>query len=294
MNEFFTSLLDGLGVGAVYAMLALGFAFIYRTTASFNFAQGQFLTIGSLLAYSFYMGLGLPALVAVILVMIVSALIGVGVERIAIFPLARRGDNTITWLISTLGVAEILTGLSERIWGTLPLGVNNFLGPAVTHFPFYGVRVQTPFVIAFVVAVLCTVGIELFQRFTLWGRALRAVGDNRNAVELAGINVVALGMLAFAVGGALAGLGGFVLAPVTYAQADGGFTFAILAFAALAMGGFASHWGALLGGLFVGVVETLAGTYIGLNYQDLVVLGVLIIVLLIKPEGMWNPSARRV
>jgi branched-chain amino acid transport system permease protein len=294
MNEFLTALFDGLGVGSVYAMLALGFAFIFRTTASFNFAQGQFLTIGSLLAYTFYMALGLPALLAVIAVMTVCAMIGVVVERTTIYPLARRGDDTITWLISTLAAAEILTGLSERIWGTLPLGVNNFLGPAVAKFPFYDVRVQTPFVVAFIAVIVCTVGIELFQRFTLWGRALRAVGDNRSAVELAGINVVALGMLAFAVGGMLAGLGGFVLAPVTYAQADGGFTFSILSFAALAMGGFASHWGALLGGLFVGVVETLAGTYIGLNYQDIVVLGVLIIVLLIKPEGMWNPTARQV
>lgn len=294
MNEFLTAVVNGLGIGSVYALLALGFAFIYRTTASFNFAQGQLLTIGSLFAYTFYQALGLPALIAAIAVMIVLAAVGGVVERVAIYPLSRRGDETLTWLISTLGAAVLLTGISERVWGTRPLGVDNYLGPAVTHLPFYHVNIATPYLIACGVALLATIGIELFNRYTLWGRAMQAVGDNREAVELAGINVVGLGFAAFLVGGALAGLAGFVIAPVTYAQSSGGFTFAILSFAALAIGGFGSHWGALLGGWLVGLVESTAGTYIGLNYQDLIVFGVLILVLLIRPQGIWSPVARRV
>jgi branched-chain amino acid transport system permease protein len=294
MNEFFTAVVNGFGLGSVYSLLALGFAFIYRTTASFNFAQGQLLTVGSLFAYTFATALGLPAIVAALAIMLILAFIGALVERVAIYPLARRGDETLTWLISTLGVAVLLTGISERIWGSQPLGVQNYLGPPVAHLPFYHVNIATPYLIAFGVAIFSTLGIEAFQRWTLWGRAMRAVGDNRAAVELAGINVMVLGLVAFMVGGALAGIAGFVLAPVTYAQATGGFTFTILAFAGLAIGGFASHWGALLGGWIVGLVESIAGTYIGLNYQDLIVLGVLVLFLLVRPQGLWSAQTRRV
>jgi branched-chain amino acid transport system permease protein len=294
VNEFLTAVVTGLGVGSIYSLIALGYAFIYRTTASFNFAQGQLLTLGSLFAYTFYTGLKLPALLVAAIVMLLLAAVGGAVERVAIFPLSRRSDDTLSWLISTLGVAVLLTGISGRIWGSQPLGVKNYLGPATTHMPFADVRIPTSYVIAFAVAIIAAVGIDLFQRYTLWGRAMKAVGDNRSAVELAGINVVRLGLVAFLVAGALAGLAGFVLAPVTFAQADSGFTFTILAFAALAIGGFGSHWGALFGGLFVGVTEQVGGTYVGLNYQDLIVLGVLIVVLMIRPEGIWTAHARSV
>lgn len=292
MNQFATAIANGIGIGAIYALLALGFAFIYQTTASFNFAQGQLLTYGSLFAYSLHEGLGLPVIPAVIGTAIVVGLIGGLVERVAIFPLALRGDTTLTWLISTLGAAVLLTGIAERVWGSQPLGVENYIGPAVTHLPG-NIGLATPYVVAVIVAVAATVGIDAFQRFTLWGRAMRAVGDNRSAVELAGINVVAFGLVAFIIGGALAGIAGFVLAPVTYASASSGFNFAILAFAALAIGGFGSHWGALVGGLLVGCVESLAGTYVGLSYQDIFVFGVLIVILMIRPQGLWNAHAAR-
>ena len=294
MTQFLTALVNGIGVGSVYALLGLGFAFIYRTTASFNFAQGQLLTYGSLFAYTLYMVVGLLAAVAAIAVMLIGGLLGGLVERVAVFPLSRRDDDTLAWLISTLGAAVLLTGIAQRVWGTQPLGVDSYIGPAVTHLPFGDVRIDTAYVIAILVAVVSALAIEGFQRFTLWGRALRAVGDNRAAVELAGINVVAMGFVAFFVGGALAGLAGFVLAPVTYAQSGAGFSFAILAFAGLAIGGFSSHWGALCGGWIVGVVQSTAGAYIGLNYQDLAVFGALVVVLLVRPEGLWSSKTRYV
>ncbi len=232
-----------------------------------------------------------PAILALLITLVAVAILGGLVERVAIWPLARRGDNTLTWLISTLGVAVLMTGAAERIWGTQTHGVKNYIGPANIHLGSLGIA--TPYIVGFVVAIAAAVAIEVFQRFTLWGRAMRAVGDNRTAVELAGVNVLALGLAAFAFGGALAGLAGFVLAPVTYVQSDSGFTFAILAFAAVAIGGFASHWGALLGGLLIGVVESLAGLYISLNDEDLVVFAVLIAVLLIRPEGILSPRGAR-
>jgi branched-chain amino acid transport system permease protein len=275
----------------VYALVAAGYAFIFRTTGSFNFAQGQLFALGGLFAYTFYAKVGLPVIPALILAMAIVGLVGVVVERVAIWPLARRGDTTLKWLISTLGAAILITGIAERIWGTQPLAVENYIGSAVVHLG--SVNVATSYVVAFFVAIATALAIEAFQRFTLWGRAMRAVGDNRDAVELAGINVLALGIVAFAVAGVLAGLAGFVLAPVTYAETNSGFTFAILSFAAVAIGGFSSHWGAILGGWLVGVVGALGGTYLGLNYQNLIVFGLLIAVLLIRPEGLMSLRGAR-
>jgi branched-chain amino acid transport system permease protein len=291
MTEFLSALTAGIGIGSIYALVALGYSFIYRTTASFNFAQGQLVTLGSLFAYTLYEKGGLPALVALVAVLVIVGLLGGAVERVAIWPLARRGDEGLTWLISTLGVAVLLTGAAERIWGTEPLGVRNMIGPSVVHIGKTGVA--TPYIVAVVVALLLAVGVELFQRFTLWGRLMRAVADNRVGVELAGINVVAIGLVAFVIGSAVAGLAGFVIAPVTFANSTVGFGFAILAFAAIAIGGFASHWGALLGGWLVGLVESFGGTYVGLNYEGLIVFGFLLLVLMIKPEGVFTTNAVR-
>jgi len=291
MTEFLTAVATGLGVGSIYALIGVGYAFIYRTTASFTFAQGQLFGLGGLFAYTLYVKVGLPALVALLLTALIVGLVSALTERVAIWPLARRGDTSLTWLISTLGVAIIITGASERIWGRHPLPVPNYIGSTVVHLG--SINIATPYVVAIAVALLTAFGIEAFQRFTLWGRAMRAVGDNRDGVELAGVNVLALGLMAFAVGGALAGIAGFVLAPVTYAQATSGFTYTILAFAAIAIGGFSSHWGALLGGWIIGVAGAVGSTYIGLNYQQPIIFGVLLVVLLIRPEGLMSVRGTR-
>jgi branched-chain amino acid transport system permease protein len=293
MHEFLTAFASGVGLGSIYCVVALGYSFVYRTTASFNFAQGQAVVLGTLFTYTFYVKLGIPAIGAGIAVCIVVAAIGGLTERVAIWPLVRRGDETLKWLMSTLGMAVLFTGASLRIWGSNILGIPNYLSSPVTHFG--SVRVSSSYVLAFAVAVALAITIEIFQRFTFWGRILRAVGDNRLAVELAGVNVVRMGFWAFVLSGVLAGAAGFVIGPVTFADPNAGFNFAILSFAALAIGGFQSHWGALIGGFAVGLAESLGGTYLGLQYQDLVVFGMLILILVIRPEGvMAGRQARHV
>lgn len=287
MAQLLTAILSGLGIGSVFALVSLGFSFIFKTTDSFNFAQGQLVTVGSLLAFTSYMFLGIPAAFAIIVVVIITALLGGLIERVAIFPLARRGDNNpLLWIMSTLGISSILTGLSLRIWGSQPLGVDNYIGEAVTRFG--EVYVASPYIIAFVAAILVAVAIGLFQNRTRWGRTMRAIADNRRAVQLAGVNTLSYSLVAYAIGAALAGVAGFIIAPITFASATGGFTFTVLGFAALAMGGFASHWGALIGGWLVGLIQTLAGTYLGLDYATFAVFVVLLVVLMIRPDGLFS------
>jgi len=292
MAQFGTALLGGLGIGAVFALVALGFSFILRTTDSFNFAQGQLVPVGSLLAYTFYMAVGLPAAVGLLVVIVLTGVIGGLTERIGVFPLARRGDNDILlWVMSTLGITSILTGLAIRIWGSEPLGVTNYLGPQVTRFG--GAYVATPYVLAFGFAIVVAIAIDAFQRWTRWGRIMHAIADNRMAVQLSGVNTLTYGLVAYAIGAGLAGIAGFAIAPITYASATGGFTFTIMGFASLAIGGFGSHWGALVGGLLVGLIQTMAATYLGLNYQDFAVFIALIVVLMWRPAGLFSTRATR-
>ncbi len=291
MADILTLILSGLGIGSVYALVALGFSFILKTTNSFNFAQGSVVSIGGLVSYSVYMVWGLPAAVAVLGVVVVVAVIGGLTERIAVFPLVRRGDPPLLWLMSTLGVSLIITGVATRIWGSIPLRVDPYIGERVVTVG--DVYVASPYIIAFGASVLAAVAIGIFQNRTRWGRTMRAIADNRDAVRLSGVNVLNYSLASFMIGGALAGFAGFIIAPVTYASASGGFTFTILGFAAMAIGGFTSHWGALIGGWLVGLIQSVGGGFIGLQYQMLLVLGVLLLVLLIKPSGLFSYTRAR-
>lgn len=287
MTVLLTALLSGLGIGSVYSLVALGFGFIFKTTSSFNFAQGSLVPLGSLLTYTVYMVWGVPAALAVIVVAVIAGLVGVVIERVGIFPLSRRGDNDVLlWLMNTMGFAAIITGVAIRLWGSDPLGVDNYVGDRVTRFPD-GSYVATPYIIGFFGAILVTLAIFLFQRYTRWGRTMRAIADNRIAVQLAGVNTLTYGLWAYALGAALAGVGGFLIAPITYASAAGGFAFTVMGFAALAMGGFQSLWGALIGGWIVGLVQSLVGTYFGLQYADISVFVALLIALMIRPDGLF-------
>lgn len=292
MNGMMTLALSGLGIGSVYALVALGFSFIVKTTNSFNFAQGTLVPIGSLLSYTAFMIWGLPAGFTALFVVIVVGVLGGATERIAVFPLVRRGDPPLLWLMSTLGVSIILTGIATPIWGSVPLGVTPYFGQKVMWFG--KTYVESSYVVALVAALLVAGALTVVEQRTRWGRLMRAVADNRDAVRLAGVNVLKYSLVSYSLGGALAGFAGFVIAPVTYATPSGGFTFTILGFAAMAIGGFGNHWGALVGGWIVGLVQSVGGLLVGLQYQSILVFAVLLATLLIRPAGLFATRSVRV
>lgn len=291
MGDILTLLMSGIGIGSVYALVALGFSFVVKTTNSFNFAQGTLVPIGSLMSYTAFMLWGLPAGLAVVVVIVVVAVLGGITERIAVFPLVRRGDPPLLWLMSTLGVSVVLTGVATRIWGSTPLGVDPYIGgKVVTLGASY---VATPYIMAFGAAILAAIVISVFQNRTRWGRTMRAIADNRDAVRLAGVNVLSYSLASYMIGGALAAFAGFVIAPVTYASSSGGYTFTILGFAAMAIGGFTSHWGALVGGWIVGLIQSVGGSIVGLQYQSVMIFIALLLVLLIRPAGLFSYGRAR-
>jgi branched-chain amino acid transport system permease protein len=285
------SVLIGLGLGSVYGLIALGYNVVFRTSGVFNFAQGQLLMIGSMAAFSFTMTYHLAPGWAAVSIALIIGFLGVVVERITVFPLA--GDLSGLWIITTLSAGTILTSVAINIWGTIPQYVKPYLGKG--SILIFGTYVQTSFLLAFGAIIVFVAVLELVERLTYTGRVLRAIAINREAAQLAGIPVQRYQAIAFFVGGVVAGIGGFLLAPVTYASVYSGQELGLTAFACWVVGGIGSSRGLVLGSWIVGIIETYVTTRFGSQYADISVFVTLLLVLAIRPNGiLGRVTVRRV
>jgi branched-chain amino acid transport system permease protein len=283
------SLLIGLGVGSVYGLVALGYNVVFRASGVFSFAQGQLVMLGGLLAYSFTSTFktspGLALLTAALIVGVVSIM----VERSAVWPLA--GDQTGLWMITTLSAGTILTEIAEYIWGPLPEQVRPYLPKGIVVIA--GTNVPTSLILAFAAIIFFVALLETLERVTYVGKVLRAIAVNRSAAELAGVPVYRYQALAFLVGGIVAGLAGFLLAPVTYASVDSGQQLGLVAFACWAVGGIGSTRGLIVGAWLIGIVQTFAISRFGAQYDNISVFLALLVTLAIRPTGFFGRLAVR-
>ena len=282
-----TLIYAGLSLGAVYALVAIGYNIVFIASHSFNFAQAQLMMIGAFVTYSAYVTFGLPTIVVVPVAMAVVALLASVEERIAIRPVA---DHQ-TQLITTLGFGTILTGVAQLIWGTQPLQVPFAAGDTV--LTIFGGRVFPVEVALVVFAVGLVVIISAYTRRRLSGLAIVAMSQDEEAATLRGIGVRKLAFASFAVTGMLSGLMGVVIGPKTFAVATLGAALALKGFVALAIGGFGSMYGGLLGGLIIGVVEQYVARYLGSHFGNLSVFVVLLLVLMIRPTGLFGRVQER-
>jgi branched-chain amino acid transport system permease protein len=279
---------SGLALGAVYALVAIGYNIVFLSSHTFNFAQAQLMMVGTFVVYTGLVTLRLPVLVVAVLAIVTVMLLAGLEERFAVRPV----PDHETQLVTTLGAATLLNGATQLIWGGQPLTVP-FAGPSeiVTLF---GGRVYPVELVLLVVAVLLVVGLTQLSRRTMLGLALMAMSEDREAALLRGIDVRRLAFWAFAASGALAGGLALVVGPKTYAVATLGAALALKGFVALAIGGFGSLPGALVGGLAVGLVESLAARWLGAEYSNLSVFAVLLVILLVRPAGLFGRVRERV
>jgi branched-chain amino acid transport system permease protein len=277
----------GLSLGAVYALVAIGYNIVYIASHSFNFAQAQLMMIGAFVAYAGFVTLGLPAVIVIAMAMAAGMLLSAVEERIAVRPVA---DHQ-TQLITTLGFGTVLTGVAQLIWGTQPLQVPFPLGSKV--LTILGGRVFPVEVALVLFAVLLVVAINLYTRRRMNGLAVIAMSQDEEAATLRGINVRKLAFAAFAVTGLLSGLMGVLIGPKTYAVTTLGAALALKGFVALAIGGFGSMYGGLIGGFVVGLVEQYVTRYFGSEFSTLSVFVVLLLVLLIRPTGLFGRVQER-
>ena len=280
-DHFLQFFFSGLMLGSIYALIALALVTTYNITGILNMAQGEFVAIGALSACTLYSaGFSLP--VTFILAVLITAVIGGLTERLAINP--ARNSSPMSLIIITIGVSIALRGAALLIWGTDPYSLPSFSegGP----LNVMGAVINNQSLWIFGLVVFAVSGLYFFMEKTYWGKAVRACVINRVAARLVGINPHILSFMAFVASGALGAAAGIVIAPVTLATYDMGFVLGLKGFVAAVLGGINSVGGAIIGGLLLGVLEIFGAGFVSSGFKDAVALIVLIIVLLVRPEGI--------
>ena len=288
MEQAIQTIIGGLLQGSVFAVVALGFSLVFRVTGAINLSQGAFCIVGALAMYSFQVSLGWPVVLAALAAVAVTAAAGAAIGASVFVPaLSRLPVSSL--LILTAGLLTTLEGLSLVVWGSQPYALPPFSGEAPVSV--LGVRLPTQgfWIAGAALAIIAAVWYLLMR--TALGEALRACAENPTAARLMGIDVPRMTLFSFTLAALIAGIGGIVVAPILSFQFDTGRFFTISGFSAVAIGGLGSLVGAVAGGELLGVAEQLAAGYISSLFANGIALGLLILTLLVRPNGLF--TARR-
>ena len=289
MTQFLQQMINGLSLGSIYALVALGYTMVYGIIKLINFAHGDIYMLGAYIGFIVTTKLGLGFVPALLISMIGCAIIGMTIERIAYKPL--RHATRITALITAIGVSYFLEAGTQRVMGA---GVQTFPNVFVNETIMLGnVRISTQQIVIFVVTIVLMVALQFLVNKTKIGRAMRAVSVDADAARLMGVNVNATISFTFAIGSALAGAAG-VLVGVYYNSINPlmGMLPGIKAFISAVFGGIGIIPGAMLGGFFIGIVETMVAGYGSSLWKDAVVYIILILILIIKPAGLLGKNTK--
>lgn len=292
MEDLGIILLRGLGMGAVYALVAMSLNVIHRSSAILNFAQGGMLVVGGLLAASLTMSDTSPWLWLGMLLLAALALAALMALQgyVTLVPL-RSSVEQDSWLVTTLAASVVISAVILLLQGGRELSTPSPFPPLT----LFGTRTPAPYGLAIVLAAFWYVALRLFHRRTLTGLCLSAIAQDLDASRAAGLQVRRLQVLAFAVSGLIIGSAGFLAAPVLSIANDSGVVYSTNGFVAAVVGGIGNDAGALAGGTLVGITSVYAAYTYGGEFQNLVTLGLLVTVLMVKPEGLFGtPAARRV
>lgn len=288
MNQFFMQFINGLNIGSIYALIALGYTMVYGIAKLINFAHGDVIMVGAYISF-ISMKFGLPWWLAVIISIIVCAVLGVVMEKVAYKPL--RNASRISLLITAIGISYLLQNLFQLIFGANPQPYHAFITlPALN---LGGISIQANYYITFSVSVLLMILLTLFVNKTTMGKAMRAVSEDEGAAKLMGINVDTTISLTFAIGCALAAIAGILYAncyPMinpTLGSLPG-----IKAFIAAVLGGIGSIPGAVIGAFILGMVEAMTKAYISSQLTDTIVFAILILMLVFKPAGILGKNVK--
>lgn len=278
-------IITGLTIGAVYALIAAGFVVIFNVTGVLNFAQGEFAMLGALFAFTF-MKAGVPKLLAALLAVGIAVVVGILMERLAIYPARRWGPLTL--VLITLGCSIALRGAALLIWGTEPRVPPALLKGAPLQF--LGAVMQRQALVVIVLALLLVGALHLFFNRTLQGTAVRGLVMNRPAARLMGISPERMSLLAFGISAGLGAVAGFVVAPFSAASYDMGVMLTLKAFVAAVLGGLTNAPAAILGGMVLGVAESLGAGLVSSGYKDAVAFMLLLVMLFLRPSGLLGKA----
>lgn len=286
MPEFMQFLLSGLTVGAVYALVALGFTIIYNASDVANFAQGEFVMLGGMIT-AFAHAAGAPLPLAALVAIVATACIGVALNKLAIEP--ARGAPVASLIIITIGASIFIRGVTQVLFDKQLHRFPAFSGDDPIHVLGATILPQSLWVIAGALAIF--VLLWLFFTRTLTGRAVLATANNRIAALLVGINTKYIMTLSFALSAAIGALAGVLVTPITLVSYDVGMTMALKGFAAAMLGGMGNPKGALAGGLLLGLMEAFTAGYVSSQYKDAAAFVVILGVLFFMPQGLFGRRA---
>ncbi len=284
--SFLTTFVNGLSLGSIYAIIALGYTMVYGIAKMLNFAHGDFIMVGCYIIFLFSSNLGLPPFISILIAVVLCTVLGITTERVAYRPL-RNAASPLAVLITAIGVSYFLENLALLIFGADTKSFSSVISWSGLSLFNGELQIQGITIVTIVVSLLILLVLQLFVHKTKEGQAMLAVSQDRGAAMLMGIDVNKTITLTFAIGSALAAVAGALLASAypsltPYTGAMPG----IKAFVAAVLGGIGSIPGAMIGGLALGIIEILSRTYISSQLADAIVFGILVVVLIVKPTGI--------
>lgn len=289
---FLNYLINGISLGSIYAIIALGYTMVYGIAKMLNFAHGDVIMVGGYICFFAVSSFGMPPIAGIVLAMVVCTVLGVVIEGLAYKPLRQAGSLAV--LITAIGVSYFLQNAAQLLWSSNPKIFPSIV-PREMGISLFGGQLSISLltILTIVVCIVIMLALTFFTGKTKMGKAMRAVSEDKAAAQLMGINVNRTISMTFAIGSALAAIAGVLLCSAypTLVPTTGSMP-GIKAFTAAVFGGIGSIPGALLGGLLLGVIEILAGGYISTQLQNAIVFAVLIVVLLVKPAGLLGKMVR--
>ena len=290
LNELFQTLISGIATGCIYGLVALGFVLIYKATEVVNFAQGDIMMLGAFFGFSLITFLKLPYWTAFLMTIFLMGFLGIILERVVLRPLI--GEPVFAIVMVTIGVGILCRSVASMIpgWGTDTYGfrtpfTEKFLRP-------WGLVISWEHLAIIILTITLILGLYGFFRFTRLGVAMRATSQNQLAAAYMGISVKRVFSLTWSISAAVAAFAGILLSPITFVHMNMGFI-GLKAFPAAVLGGFGSIPGAIIGGLIIGITENLAGVYLPIGWKDVAAYLILILVLMIRPEGLFGIQEKK-
>lgn len=282
---FITNLINGVSLGSIYAVIALGYTMVYGIAKMLNFAHGDVIMVGAYIVFALTSYAGVNPYLALVISMVACTLLGMAIERFAYKPL--RGASPLAVLITAIGVSYFLQNMALLIFGSQAKSFTSIVNLPALTLAGGKITISAETIVTIIVSLIIMVSLTLFVNKTKPGRAMLAVSEDKGAAQLMGVNVNATISLTFAIGSGLAAVAGVLLCSAypTLSSQTGAMP-GIKAFVAAVLGGIGSIPGAVIGGVLIGIIEILSRSYISSQMADAIVFAVLIIVLLVKPTGI--------
>ena len=282
---FITNIINGVSLGSIYAVIALGYTMVYGIAKMLNFAHGDVIMVGAYIVFALTSYAGVNPYLALVISMAACTLLGIAIERFAYKPL--RGASPLAVLITAIGVSYFLQNMALLIFGSQAKSFTSIVKLPALTLADGKITISAETIVTIIVSLIIMVSLTLFVNKTKPGRAMLAVSEDKGAAQLMGVNVNATISLTFAIGSGLAAVAGVLLCSAypTLSSQTGAMP-GIKAFVAAVLGGIGSIPGAVIGGVLIGVIEILSRSYISSQMADAIVFAVLIIVLLVKPTGI--------